>query len=457
MVLDAQPQTPVTIRSASLDPSEGLLTTPQDLTFTPTTWNTPQTLTIQGQDDALVDGDITYDVRLRIRPAVSDDFFDALPDMFIPVINLDNDYEATISATDATAQENTPSNDSAIFVVDLGSANNTGGPITVNYTIGGSATIGADYATIATSVSIPNGAQTAQITITPVDDNFAEPVENVSIELQPGTGYVLGAPAAINETITIQDNDIPGVNFSTASGPTSEAGGTATFTINLDTQPTDPVTVALSSNDTGEGTVPPSVTIPVADWDIGVTVTVTGVDDNIVDGDQTYTIITGNVTSADPNYNSLGAGAVPNRTVTNLDDDAATITINDVSVNEDVAGGNMEFEVTLDVPVSGGFTVAYSFANGSATGGGTDFTGTNGTLTFTGTANEVEIITVSINNDQLLEPTEDFTVQLGPPSNPGVTRVGGGLATGEINDDDNCAPAPILDTTVPTIFCDVID
>ena len=36
---------------------------------------------------------------------------------------------------------------------------------------------------------------------------------------------------------------------------TTEAGGTATFTVVLNTQPTADVTIALSSSDTTEGTV----------------------------------------------------------------------------------------------------------------------------------------------------------------------------------------------------------
>ena len=38
---------------------------------------------------------------------------------------------------------------------------------------------------------------------------------------------------------------------------TTEAGGTATFTVVLNTQPTADVTIALSSSDTAEGTVAP--------------------------------------------------------------------------------------------------------------------------------------------------------------------------------------------------------
>ena len=54
----------------------------------------------------------------------------------------------------------------------------------------------------------------------------------------------------------------------------------------LNTQPTADVTIALSSSDTTEGTVgPASLTFTTANWNVAQTVTVTGVDDAVVDGD----------------------------------------------------------------------------------------------------------------------------------------------------------------------------
>ncbi|MCG2463005.1 hypothetical protein K8352_19790, partial [Flavobacteriaceae bacterium F89] len=115
------------------------------------------------------------------------------------------------------------------------------------------------------------------------------------------------------------------------------------------------------------------------------------------------------------------------------------------TVAEDVAGGNMVFTVTLNNAVSGGTTVAYSFMDGTATGGGVDYTGTPSNLTFTGTANETQTITVPIVDDNIVEGTETFTVQLGTPTN-GVT-LAKGSATGTITDDDT-ANLSIADATV---------
>src|SRR5262249_39608108 len=77
-------------------------------------------------------------------------------------------------------------------------------------------------------------------------------------------------------SVTNNDNDIAGITVNPTAGlTTTEAGGTATFTVVLNTQPLANVTVGLSSNDLTEGTVSPSsVTFTTANWNVAQTVTV---------------------------------------------------------------------------------------------------------------------------------------------------------------------------------------
>ena len=127
--------------------------------------------------------------------------------------------------------------------------------------------------------------------------------------------------------VTNTDNDTAGITV-TPAGPltTTEAGGTATFTVVLNTQPTANVTIALSSSNTAEGTVSPASLIVYdrANWQRAQTVTVTGVDDAVVDGPITYTIVTAPAVSTDANYNTRDAADV---LVTNTDNDTAGITV----------------------------------------------------------------------------------------------------------------------------------
>ena len=93
-------------------------------------------------------------------------------------------------------------------------------------------------------------------------------------------------------SVTNTDDDTAGITVTPTSGlMTTEAGGTATFTVVLDAQPTADVTHrALSSDDTGEGTVSAAaLTFTAATWNTAQTVTVTGVNDDLDDGDIAYT------------------------------------------------------------------------------------------------------------------------------------------------------------------------
>ena len=71
----------------------------------------------------------------------------------------------------------------------------------------------------------------------------------------------------------------------------SETGSTATFELNLWSQPESDAVLSIVSADTGEVTVSPStLTFTSSNWETKQTVTLTGVDDDAEDGTQTTTI-----------------------------------------------------------------------------------------------------------------------------------------------------------------------
>ena len=58
-------------------------------------------------------------------------------------------------------------------------------PVTVNYSISGTAINGVDYATLPGTITIPAGSTGASITVTPIADGIAEPTESVGVTIQP--------------------------------------------------------------------------------------------------------------------------------------------------------------------------------------------------------------------------------------------------------------------------------
>ncbi|MFN9915537.1 MAG: hypothetical protein ACK53L_23300, partial [Pirellulaceae bacterium] len=86
--------------------------------------------------------------------------------------------------------------------------------------------------------------------------------------------------------------------------------------------PTADVTIGVSSSDTSEGTVSVSqLTFNASNWDIPQTVTVTGVDDPLDDGDISYQIVLAAAISGDLNYGGLDPADV---SVINTDNDTAS-------------------------------------------------------------------------------------------------------------------------------------
>ncbi|QRK12234.1 hypothetical protein JQX13_20655 [Archangium violaceum] len=113
----------------------------------------------------------------------------------------------------------------------------------------------------------------------------------------------------------------------------------------LTEKPTAHVTLHFTSNDTTEGTVGnPELTFTPDNWNAPQEVLVTGVDDDIADGSQTYAV-TYSVTSEDSAYAELDPASVE---LQNKDNDSAGITVSAVSGPTTEAGGQATFTTLPD-------------------------------------------------------------------------------------------------------------
>ncbi len=114
---------------------------------------------------------------------------------------------------------------------------------------------------------------------------FSKP-RNLSIALLAVLQVTVFAQPALSEEVQTQSAGIT-VTESANGTSVSENGSTQTFQVVLDAQPTSDVTLDVTSSDTGEVTVSTgTLTFTSGNWDTPQTVTVTGVDDNLVDGSQ---------------------------------------------------------------------------------------------------------------------------------------------------------------------------
>ncbi|NTV14957.1 MAG: hypothetical protein HGA96_13665 [Desulfobulbaceae bacterium] len=311
--LGSQPTANVTIPMSSADLTEGTVS-PTSLTFTNADWNTDQTVTVTGVSDGIPDGDVAYSISLGTTTS-TDTLYNGLDPADVTVTNLDIPSAGfIISASSGNTSE---SGATATFTVRLNSSP------TANVTIPVSSSDTTEGTVAPSSLTFTNtNWNTDQIvTVTGVSDGIPDGDVAYSIFLGTTTStdslYNGLDPADVAVTNTDIAAGEPGVVVSSLSGNPDESGGTATFTVRLGSLPTGAVTITVSSSNPNEGTVSPTLlTFTPANGTTAQTVTVTGVDDSIEDGNQTFSIVLGVASSPDSNYNNLNPDDV---SVTNVD------------------------------------------------------------------------------------------------------------------------------------------
>jgi hypothetical protein len=111
----------------------------------------------------------------------------------------------SVAAFDATATE-TPVTTATFRLTRTGTATQLALPLTVSYTLGGTATNNTDYTAPLTATFLANQSS-VDVTITPTADALAEGSETVILTLTTVAPYELGSP--FTATATITDGNIP--------------------------------------------------------------------------------------------------------------------------------------------------------------------------------------------------------------------------------------------------------
>ena len=152
---------------------------------------------------------------------------------------------------------NHKANGGARFVVEIGDGLTPKGYArTINYKVSGTASRGdgkdytIDGCTSSTcSVRLPANRHSAVITINVYDDGLDESDETIVLTLQDGSGYTVNK-ARRTTTVTITDDDTRGLTFH-RRWPDVPEGGSQTYTVKLKSQPTEPVEVLITFEQSG--------------------------------------------------------------------------------------------------------------------------------------------------------------------------------------------------------------
>lgn len=225
-------------------------------------------------------------------------------------------------------------------------SSNVAGDQTVEVEVSGTGVSTGDYTLSAAKITILSGKNSGSITFKVVDDFIAENTEIATLTvINPSSGISLGETTS--QMITITDNDVPGIILTESGGTTKvkEGAETDSYTIVLKSDPMANVTINITPG--GQTTTnPTSVVFTPANWNVVQTVTVTAVDDALIEGNHTETI-TYTTSSEDPNYNAV---VVPAITVTIADNDEAfncPILASTSSTNVEVCSGDNSTDVSF--------------------------------------------------------------------------------------------------------------
>ncbi len=431
VVLGSQPLADVTLTMASDNGAEGNVT-PASVTFGASNWNAARTITVSGADDKVMDGNIVYHVLTSIGSA--DIKYAGLNIAAVNVTNLDNDV-AGITVTPVAGLLTSETGAKASFTIRLDSQP------TANVVIGLASSLASEGTVAPASLTFSalnwNSAQT--VTITGVDDAVADGNTAYSIL----TGAAVSADPnysgrnAADVAVTNSDNDLANI-LVTSAAPliTNESGATATFSLVLTTAPMTAVTIPLRSSNLNEGSVNPAqVTFTSQTWNLPQTVTVTGIDDALLDGDTVYAIITGAAISTDAKYSALDTTDVQ---VLNRDNDSARILLNAATALVTTeAQGTVQFTVALSHPPAAAVSISVASSNENE---GTVFPQT---LTFApANWNQEQSVTITGVDDTVDDDDVAYKISLDPSASlDGNFKVLALQTLDVTNRDDDVPPA----------------
>ncbi len=372
VALTVQPLSDVRVNILSGDTTEVSVVAPSFITFTPGTWNVSQTITLSQVDEFFIDGTQNTLVTASID-STSNSSFISLASQSVTVTTLDDEVAGiTVNVIDNLTSEN---GDQASFsivlnaipssnvTIDLGTSNADEAVPAVSQIVFTAVNWNIPQIVMINGVNdrppTSDGSQTVTITtynVSSVDTNFNALLDSDVLDI----------------SITNQDDDAPGVVLSLLKNDfnTSENGDTVSVFFELLAFPSGgaDVIIPLSLGVNADEILlsDSSITISGADWNNPSSnqITLTGVDDFIVDGTQSVILVTGDPTSADPIHDNLTASDLANITVYNLDNDSAGLIISQPgSVSED--SETTSFTVALATSISTSMTVLVQIRDSS--------------------------------------------------------------------------------------------
>lgn len=295
--LNAKPNSDVIVTIKS-DHNDRLSISSPSLTFTPSNWNTDQTVIFTAIDDHIANGDLDFSI--TINSSSGDSRFNDIENN-VQVKIKDND-EIGIVHDDSSIILN--EGQSVVRTFKLKSQPLADVILNVSSDHNDKLTISSKQLIFTSS----NWNINQSVIFTAIDDNIASGDLSFNIKIKSSSTDALYNNIPENVIpVTIKDDDIAGIIYDSTSAILNE-GQSITRTFRLKSQPASNVTLSMSSNNSSRISISkPSLTFTASNWDTEQSVKFTAIDDSIDDGDVTVSV---NIKSAssDIYYNNLSSG-----------------------------------------------------------------------------------------------------------------------------------------------------
>ena len=350
---------------------------------------------------------------------------------FCPTLETCEDRTVPAVVTIAPYYEDPVEGGSWVGAFQLERTGDASAPLTVGYTVGGTATSGTDYTALSGSVTFAANGSYAEIYVTALFDTDYDPGETVVVSLSAGAGYTAGGSA----TLTIVD-DTPVVSVSPYYEDPVEGGswiGAFQFTRtggDLNSSLTVAYTVGGTAT-AGADCTALSGTVTFAAYNDYAEVYVTALADRLYDPDETVAVtlasgtgyLPGNPYTATLTIIDVDTNAVPVATSdtftgdedtaisgnvldndTDADDDTLTTTlVNDVRFGTLLLNADGTFTYTPNANLYGTDEFTYSVSDG-----------------YGGTATANVTITVNAVNDAPVIANQSFSIHENLPTGVGI-------------------------------------
>ncbi|MEZ2232093.1 SBBP repeat-containing protein [Microcoleus sp.] len=321
------------------------------ISFTPTNWFVPQTVTVSAVDD-IVDETSPHTGPIAHTATSSDVKYNGANASFTVNGTASNTVNAKITDNDSAGVSITPTNTSAreggangSYSVKLNTQPTA--PVTINLATG------TQIQPITALTFTPNNWNATQtVTVAAVNDNLVEGNHTGAIaHSSTSTDVNYNGITILPVNVAITDNDTAGVSITPTTATATEGGANGSYSVKLNTQPTAPVTINLA---TGSQIQPiTALTFTATNWNVSQTVQVKAVDDSLVEGNHTGAIAHSS-TSTDVNYNGITILPV---NVAITDNDTAGVTITPTTATATEGGANGSYSVKLNTQPTAPVTI----------------------------------------------------------------------------------------------------